>query len=337
VSNPAPQSVYQTERYGSFTYTFPNLTAGTQYAVLLLESETYWTSSGQRSFNVSINGQQVLTNFDIYAAAGAANKAIHEQFTTTANSSGTITIQFTTVKDNAKVDGIAILGSSNSTPPPTPSPTPTSGITPTPTPIQGGTCNSGTTITSNQTGTNNGFYFSNWSAGSGSVTMTLCSAGSYKYQWSNVGDFVGGKGWSTGSAHTVNYAGSWSPSSGSAYLALYGWTTSPLVEYYIVDNWTGFNPGSNAISMGTVTSDGSVYNLYEHQQVNQPCITGNSCTFNQYWAVRQSKRVGGTITTANYFSAWASHGMNLGSFNYQIVATEAFSNGSGSSNITVLT
>ena len=78
VSNPAPQSVYQTERFGNFTYTFPNLSPGAQYTVRLHEAEIYWTSSGQRLFNVAINGQQVLSNFDIYATAGAANKAVVE-------------------------------------------------------------------------------------------------------------------------------------------------------------------------------------------------------------------------------------------------------------------
>jgi hypothetical protein len=43
----------------------------------------------------------------------------------------------------------------------------------------------------------------------------------------------------------------------------------------------------------------------------------------------------GVITTSNFFNAWTSHGMNLGTFNYQILATEAFNGGSGSSNITV--
>jgi hypothetical protein len=32
-----------------------------------------------------------------------------EQFTATASSTGTVTIQFTTVKDNAQVNGIEIL------------------------------------------------------------------------------------------------------------------------------------------------------------------------------------------------------------------------------------
>ncbi len=110
VSNPAPQAVYQTNRVGpSFSYTVPNLAPGGTYTVRLHFAETYWTSAGQRVFNVSLNGQQVLSNFDIFAAAGAANKAVVEQFTVTASSSGTITLQFTAVKDNAQINGIEIL------------------------------------------------------------------------------------------------------------------------------------------------------------------------------------------------------------------------------------
>ena len=50
----------------------------------------------------------MLSNFDIVKAAGGASKAVAETFAATADSSGRITIAFTTVTDNAKVSGIEI-------------------------------------------------------------------------------------------------------------------------------------------------------------------------------------------------------------------------------------
>ena len=105
---PAPQAVYQAERYGNCTYTFTGLISGVNYKVRLHSAETYWTAAGQRRFNVIINGTQVLTNFDIIAVAGAANKAVIQEFTATA-SSGQIVVQYITVTDNARVSGIEIL------------------------------------------------------------------------------------------------------------------------------------------------------------------------------------------------------------------------------------
>ena len=46
VTNPAPQSVYQHNRYGNFTYTIPGLTAGASYTVQLDFAEEYWTAAG---------------------------------------------------------------------------------------------------------------------------------------------------------------------------------------------------------------------------------------------------------------------------------------------------
>jgi len=110
VANPAPQQVYQSQRYGNFTYTVTGLTANTAYDVRMDFAELYCTAVGQRLFNVSINGTQVLSNFDIYQSAGGSLKAIARTIVATANSSGMITIAFSSIAGagNPVVNGIEV-------------------------------------------------------------------------------------------------------------------------------------------------------------------------------------------------------------------------------------
>lgn len=104
-------TLFQTQRYSDgtstpLTYTFSE-PAG-NYTVRLLFSEIYFTANGtgQRVFNVKINGTQVLTNFDIFAKVGS-NTADTENFP--ASSTGTITIEFDNITQRALIDAIEIV------------------------------------------------------------------------------------------------------------------------------------------------------------------------------------------------------------------------------------
>ena len=107
IAGTATPALYQTNRWGAFTYQFaaPN----GNYTVNLKFAETYFTSPGSRVFSVAINGTQVLTDFDIVAQAGtltALDKSIPVSVT-----NGQITIQFIPGSaDQPIVSGVEILG-----------------------------------------------------------------------------------------------------------------------------------------------------------------------------------------------------------------------------------
>jgi hypothetical protein len=114
IGNTMDIQLYNAERYGAdgagpapFTYTFT--VANGSYAVNLKFAETYVKAAGQRQFNVSINGQQQLTNFDILQSAGGANTAVDKQFAVDVTA-GQLTLQFNPgAVQSPKVDAIEIL------------------------------------------------------------------------------------------------------------------------------------------------------------------------------------------------------------------------------------
>jgi peptidoglycan/xylan/chitin deacetylase (PgdA/CDA1 family) len=205
-----------------------------------------------------------------------------------------------------------------------------------------GTAVNAQTLTSNGTGTNNGFYYTFWKD-SGNASMTLGAGGRYTSQWTNgTNNWVGGKGWNPGSSsRVVSYSGNYGVSnSQNSYLAFYGWTKSPLIEYYVIESYGSYNPAScsGGTDYGSFQSDGATYSVRRCQRVNQPSIEGNSSTFYQYFSVRNPKKgfgnISGTITFANHANFWASKGLNLGNHDYQVLATEGYQS-SGTSDITV--
>src|SRR5256884_2971654 len=98
--------------HASFGYSIP--LADGNYNVTLDFAETYVTAAGQRIFSVSINGTQVLTNFDIYAAAGGMNIAVQRTFPVTVTN-GTLSVNFIPgAVENPKINGMEVVESSGS-------------------------------------------------------------------------------------------------------------------------------------------------------------------------------------------------------------------------------
>jgi endo-1,4-beta-xylanase len=148
--------------------------------------------------------------------------------------------------------------------------------------------------------------------------MTLNDGGAFSCSWSNINNILFRKGlkYNETQTHqqlgniTLTYSCNYQPN-GNSYLSVYGWTSDPLVEYYIIESWGTWKPPGSVASKGTVTIDGGTYDIYETTRVNQPSIKGNT-TFQQYWSVRQQKRTSGTISVSEHFKAWEAKGMKMG-------------------------
>lgn len=204
----------------------------------------------------------------------------------------------------------------------------------------------GKTYTSNIVGNvGNGYSFQLWSNGVGSGSMTVYgSDATFKATWSSVGDFLARVGLGFDSTKTYDQLGTISADyaytrtgtgGGFSYIGIYGWSVSPLVEWYIVDDWFGNkpNPGTKG---GTVSADGATYDVYTHTQNNQPAITGGNATFPQFFSVRQTPRQCGHISISEHFKAWAAQGHMLGKMEEARILVEV-GGGSGSIDYTTAT
>ncbi len=113
-SNAAPAAVYQSERYGKdFTYTFA-VPEGQRYLVRLHFAEIFDNGAGRRIEDVFINHREVLTNLDIFTAAGGMNTALVREFPgVKPGNRGNIVIRVASTADspdqNAKISAIEIL------------------------------------------------------------------------------------------------------------------------------------------------------------------------------------------------------------------------------------
>ncbi len=163
-------------------------------------------------------------------------------------------------------------------------------------------------LSNSTTGTNCGTFFNNDAA--------------FKASWNmnSGGDFLARAGLQWDKTKTYDQLGTISAdyaykksgvSNTTAFIGVYGWSSGPLVEFYIVEEWIGWNPASNATKKGSFTVDDGTYDVYTHTQTNQPSIEGTA-TFPQYFSIRTSARQCGHISISEHFKKWGELGLNLG-------------------------
>ena len=192
------------------------------------------------------------------------------------------------------------------------------------------------TITRNEIGTHGGYDFEFW-VDSGNGTMTLTDGGTFSCQWSNINNILFRKGKKFDQTKTyqqlgnisIRYGVEFYPN-GNSYLCVYGWTTDPLVEYYIIESWGDWRP-PGAQSKGRINVDGGTYDVYETTRVQQPSIIGTA-TFQQYWSVRTEKKTSGVVSVSEHFAAWERMGMKMGKM-YEVALTIEGYRSSGRANV----
>ncbi|QRK08244.1 hypothetical protein JQX13_51375 [Archangium violaceum] len=104
-----PPEIYSDARQGSeFGYSFTGLNPRGVYAVVLHFAELYFSTPGQRRFNVSLNGT-VYTDIDVVSLAGGPFRATTLLYSVSADANGTINVDFSRgSKDQPMVNGIEV-------------------------------------------------------------------------------------------------------------------------------------------------------------------------------------------------------------------------------------
>jgi hypothetical protein len=105
IGNTTDDALYQSERYGNFSYAIP-VSNGT-YEVTFKSSENYHKISGKRKFDILAEGKEVVSNLDIFSVAGFAKA--HDIVKTVTVSDGTLNLVFRKDIDQAKISAFHII------------------------------------------------------------------------------------------------------------------------------------------------------------------------------------------------------------------------------------
>jgi len=189
-----------------------------------------------------------------------------------------------------------------------------------------------------------GYAFELWAEGSGTGCMTVHGKdAAFSAEWNNVEDFLARVGLDFDQSRKHAQVGTISAEfsetkteqdGGLTYIGIYGWTVSPLREFYILDDWGAEKPagvasdGTPRDEVGTLVADGETYDVWKKTRVDKPAITGPSETFDQYFSIRRTARQCGTISVSEHFSKWEELGLQLGNlYEVKLLAESQFNSG----------
>lgn len=168
------------------------------------------------------------------------------------------------------------------------------------------------------------FDFELWNQNSeDNVSMTLTGGGTFRCRW-DAENVLFRTGMKLGSNKTyaeygditIDYSAEYEITKGDvSYLCVYGWTEDPMIEFYVIESYGNYKPGTDF--KGRIEVDGGVYDVYEATRVEQPSIQGTK-TFRQYFSIRVDKRTEGTISMAEHFKAWEELGMDMSGVMYEV-------------------
>jgi Glycosyl hydrolases family 11 len=164
-----------------------------------------------------------------------------------------------------------------------------------------------------------------WSNGNGG-SITTYDVPAFSASWKESGDLLARLGlqWDKSKTYdqygtiTAQFAAKKTGSAGQySYIGIYGWSVTPCVEFYIVEdsyNMMPVNPGSTSGTFNTATDiDGSAYVMYSR---NTQGTGGSKCQgvndWVQYYSIRKSARDCGIISVSEHFDAWKNNGWELG-------------------------
>jgi len=115
-----------------------------------------------------------------------------------------------------------------------------------------------------------------------------------------------------------------------SYLWVHGWTTNPLIEYFIVESNNGAegHPYSAAFTKGSASCNGGTYEVRNGTRWDIR-VDGVLLPVPQFWSIRTrsvypSLSLNGTVNTTCHFDAWKKYGMQIGTdFDYQVLSVDS--------------